>query len=61
MGIVKVTGNSPISVNQRTKQLQYLQDNLTDNELNKLHELSKSSVARNALVNKWQMIQSFLM
>ncbi|WP_299431561.1 hypothetical protein [uncultured Aquimarina sp.] len=61
MATVTVKGATPISENQRSKALQYMSDNLNDDELGKLFLLAKSPEARKALVQQWSMITSFLM
>ncbi|MFD2827177.1 hypothetical protein ACFSYG_11905 [Leeuwenhoekiella polynyae] len=57
---VTVKASNPISEDQRAKKLQYLQDNLTDEELDKLHQLAEKPKARKALVTKFNLIKNFL-
>ncbi|WP_281990511.1 hypothetical protein [Aquimarina aggregata] len=50
-----------ISENERAKALQFMQDTLTDDELNKLYQLSKSAKSRKALQENWSTIKSIFM
>jgi len=57
---VTVKAVNAIVATQRSRALQYISDNLTDNELNRLHELAKSAKARDMLNNKFQMLKMFI-
>lgn len=59
MAHVTVKADNPISLNERTKQLQYIADTLTDKELSNLHELAKSPKMRNMLTSKFSMLKAF--
>ncbi len=57
---VTVKASNPISEDQRAQKLQYLQDNLSDEQLDKLHQLATSPKARQAIVTKFNTIKNFL-
>lgn len=56
---VVVKASNPISANERSRALQYIADNLTDVELEKLHLLAQSPKMRKALVTKFNLIKTF--
>ncbi|WP_271765940.1 hypothetical protein [Aquimarina algiphila] len=58
---IHIKGSNPISENERAKALQYMQDNLNDDELSKLYQLSKSKKSRKALQNNWGTITTLFM
>lgn len=58
--IVNITANNAISEAERAKKLQYLQDNLSDEELDKLHQLAMIPKARKAIVTKFNFIKNLL-
>ncbi|WP_271770451.1 hypothetical protein [Aquimarina algiphila] len=58
---IHIKGNNPISESERAKALQYMQDNLTDDELSKLYQLSKSEKSRKALQYNWGTITALFM
>ena len=55
---ITIKGSNLISEKQRAGALQFMADNLSDDELNKLHQLAKSSKSRNALATNWDFIQA---
>jgi len=57
---VTVKAVNTIVATQRSRALQYISDNLSDNELNRLLELAKSEKARDMLNNKFQMLKMFI-
>lgn len=57
---VSVEADNPITEGERKIQLQYIQDNLNDQELEKLYQLAKMPKARKALVTKFNFIKNFL-
>jgi hypothetical protein len=58
---VTVNGSNPISIQERQKQLQFMADNLTDDELDKLYILSKSPKARKKLQTSWGLIRKMVL
>ncbi|GAA4274964.1 hypothetical protein U6A24_12630 [Aquimarina gracilis] len=54
---ITIQGSNPIAENERANALQYMQDHLTDDELNKLYQLSKSDKSRKALQTNWTTIK----
>jgi len=57
---VTIKASNPISEDQRAQKLQYLQDNLSDEQLDKLHQLATNPKARQAIVTKFNFIKNFL-
>lgn len=60
MATITVKGGNPLSRDQRVKALQFMADHLTDDELNKLHQLAKSDNSRKALTTKWDFIKTLM-
>ncbi len=58
---IQIKSNNRISEIERATALQYMQDHLTDDELNKLYQLAQSEKSRIALQNNWEVIQNVFM
>jgi len=58
---ITITATNPITENERRKALQYMQDTLTDTELDKLYLLAQSKKARQALQHNWSTITQIIM
>lgn len=59
MTTIKVKADNLISEDSRARTLQYLQDNLSDLELERLGQISKSTKAKNYLNKEYHMVKFF--
>ena len=57
---ITVTADNEISEAERAKKLQYLQNELTDEQLDKLYQLAQKPSARKKLVEKFNIIKTLL-
>lgn len=57
---VVITGTSNEEVTKKTKALQFMANNLSTLEIERLEQMARSEKAREMLTNNWPMLQSFI-
>lgn len=57
---VKVTGSNPVELSKKQKALQFMNDNLSVQEISRLEEMSKSDKARAMLNENWSMLKTMI-
>jgi hypothetical protein len=57
---ILITGKTPNEEAKKTKALQYMADNLTLQEIERLEVMARSPKARNMLNNKWAFLKMYV-
>ncbi len=57
---VIVTGSNKIEENKKSKALQFMANNLSLQEIERLEKMARSAKARDLLNNNWALLQSFI-
>jgi len=55
-----ITGNSKEEISKKRKALQYMANNLSLQEIQRLEEMARSAKARAMLNENWSMLKSFI-
>ena len=57
---VKVTGSNPVELSEKQKALQFMNDQLTVQEISRLEEMARSAKARAMLNENWSMLKTMI-
>ena len=57
---VIVTGSNKTEENKKSKALQFMANNLSLQEIERLEKMARSAKARDMLNNNWVLLQSFI-
>ncbi len=57
---VIVTGSNKTEENKKSKALQFMANNLSLQEIERLEKMARSAKARDMLNNNWALLQSFI-
>lgn len=57
---ILATGNNPEEINKKVKALQYMANNLSIQEIQRLEEMARSAKARAMLNENWGMLKTMI-
>lgn len=57
---VKVTGSNPVELSKKQKALQFMNDQLSVQEISRLEEMARSEKARAMLNDNWGMLKTMI-
>lgn len=57
---IVIMGKNPEEEKKKTKALQYIGNNLTLDQIEKLEKMARSSKARDMLTNKWAFLKMYI-